>query len=152
AAVARGGERLGDGDLDPGEPRPCHPVQRDGMAAVVTHADRLGDADLASPPLGRVQHDLGVLEGEALHGDHGTSTKTPSPSTRTGDDPTLPPRAGKTHWPLRPPRTPPAGGEGPVAAPPVVDPAGERAGEPWPRELPLAEMPAAVRADITAGV
>src|SRR5262245_19117750 len=100
-AVSRRREGLGDGDFHPGEPGARHPVEPDGVAPIVANADGLGDPDLASPPLSRLQHDLGVLEGEALHGDHGSSTKTPSPTMRTGYAGTCPPRVGKRHWPVR---------------------------------------------------
>jgi hypothetical protein len=101
AAVSGGGEGLGDGDLDPGEPGPRHPVQRDGMPAVVADADGLGHVDLARLGLGRLEQHLGVLEGESIDGDHGSSMKTLSPSIRTGKEGTASPRLGKRHRPVR---------------------------------------------------
>src|SRR5262249_57647166 len=46
ASMPGRGEGLGDGDLHPGEARARHPVERDGMTAVVAHADGLEDTDL----------------------------------------------------------------------------------------------------------
>src|SRR5215831_6846775 len=101
AAMAGRGEGLGDGDLDPGDPRPRHPVETKGMAAIVADADGLGDADLAGLVLGRLHDHLGVLKGQPSDRDHGTSTHTSPASTRTGKVDTLAPRPGKVHRPVR---------------------------------------------------
>jgi hypothetical protein len=81
--VAGRRERLGDRDLDAGEPGSRQPVQAEDVPAVVADADRLLDAELLGLRPRRLEHRQGIVEGDPEDLVHGVLLLRPTAGSHT---------------------------------------------------------------------